>query len=321
MNTKDRKTLLLILGIIEILGAAFFLLMGLMNFINMANMPVEVALPAKLTWMSCLNMVWLAGGMLWLGYGTLTAKRWAPPVCRALCLMTCAIGLLSFFMVFGILDFKSMMLESMKNTGQQMPDNFIEIMIVVMALVMGIFYVILPAIWFFLNRGPNINRTCEEADPNPRWTDGLPLSLISMNLICLGYIAALLYVPFYQFALPFFGHLLTGWKGALAHLFAATLIWTCAKGIRQRKIWGWGGLLAIGITYGYSSVLTFSSGGLEEIYRAMGYPEDLTKMSLAMFPEDAFSTMGLIWGGVFVVFMLYTLRHFIGYSAPQSSGS
>ena len=53
---------------------------------------------------------------------------------------------------------------------------------VIALLFLGVFFVILPAVWIFFYKSRQVKATCEARDPVARWTDACPLPVLALCL-------------------------------------------------------------------------------------------------------------------------------------------
>ena len=116
-------------------------------------------------------------------------------------------------------------------TGQPaLPSAAMGMVMVVMFLTLGVFFVILPAVWTFFYNSRHVKATCEARDPVMRWTDACPLPVLAICLWSIVSAPMMLIMPITgRCVMPFFGTFLTGIPGALFCLAVAAL-WIYAAG-------------------------------------------------------------------------------------------
>ena len=255
----------------------------------------------------------LAGVLVWLGLGSIRARRWA----RALSLVLAWSWL--FTGVVTIVFFAALMPRMIRAMagGNQGPPPGVQIMMLVIPLViLGIFFIVVPASMVLFYRSNHVRATCEARDPTTRWTDGCPLPVLAVSL-WLGFGAIwMLFMPWaYHGVMPFFGVLLSGVPGS-AMLLAVAGLWSySAWAFYRRKPAGWWVVFITLILGGVSSVLTFLQVDFKEMYRLMGVPEDQIQM-IGQFPMFQGHAV-VVWTAVFLSLMLGYLvyvKRFFGQS-------
>lgn len=313
LDFKDRKTGLVIFGIIHIvIGAlcALFMLCSIVGAIAMKTLG-ESAAPAMSTGQMMLVVILyllLAVWFVWMGIGSILARKWA----RALILITSWLWLICG--VIGLITNLLFMphLFGPMATGEEIPK---EMAVVVQSILIGFMtfiLIIIPGAFVLFYGSRHVKATCEQRDPQVRWTDKAPLPVLTLSSL-LGCTAILMpLLAFYRWTIPFFGFILSGMPGAVVVLIYAILFAYAAWGTYklQIKAWWCGFLLTI-ISWA-SMGITFSRVSLLEFYEQMNVPKENLDMmkELGMFQGP---THLLLWGIAiigFVGFILYTKKYF-----------
>jgi hypothetical protein len=310
---KDRKTGLVIFGIIHIIIGTFCALsVPLMIFSMLAASTLDKSAAPSISTDQMILVVLLylllAVWFVWMGVGSILARKWARVlilisswlwlICGAICLI---VILLLMSDIFGPMAM-----------GEEMPD---EIAVVIQSIVMGfmaIILIIIPGAFVLFYGSKHVKATCERRDPQVRWTDKAPLSVITLSSIWGCMAILMLWQGFYRWAIPFFGVVLSGIPGAVVVLIYALLFAYAAWGTYKLQIKAWWCGFVLTIASGVSMGITFSRLSLLEFYEQMNMPKESLEMmkELGMFQG---STYLLVWGiGFigFVGFMLYTKRYF-----------
>jgi len=180
---KDRSTGLVIFGILTLLlGCLAGLFVPLMLFGQMMAAKAPDAPPVNHTAILPGVAVYglLAVALVWLGIGSILARRWA----RALLLIFSWSWLIMGIFMTAVMPF--FMAKVFANlppdakAGQPaMPPAAITAMVVGMTLFFGVIFVLVPAVWTFFYSSRHVKATCEARDPVPRWTDACPLPVPS----------------------------------------------------------------------------------------------------------------------------------------------
>jgi hypothetical protein len=318
---RDRKTWLVVFGILEvILGALCALLVPLMIFgmIASATLNKSSAAPmnANMILPGVLFYVLLAVWFIWMGIGSIKARRWA----RALLLVTSWIWL-----VCGINGFIIMlvlmpdMFDQIGHRGQ-MPREMAVIMKYVMLGFMSVVYLIIPGALILFYGRKNVKATCEFRDPKVRWTDKCPLPVLAVSLMFGWGAASILFMGFYGWAIPFFGYILSGIAGAGITLVGMLLLSYVAWGTYRLSIKAWWCAVLVTIGWAISAGITFSRVSLWDFFEKMNYPEQqLEIMKQVGLPQ--YSSMAL-YAGIWVVgilgYLLYTRRYFLSPSKQEN---
>ena len=178
MPYQDRSTGLVVFGILTILVGCMTGLLVLLMLVghlaaarntNVPPPPLSAILPAILIYGI------LAVSLVWLGIGSIKARRWA----RALLLIFSwtwlligAIALVSMaFVMPKILAGAS----GGPDAHHELPASAMAGVMAAMFLVLGVFFIIVPVVWIFFYQSRHVKATCETRDPVTRWTDACPL--------------------------------------------------------------------------------------------------------------------------------------------------
>ena len=308
MPYKDRSVGLIIFGILTILlgclAGLFVLLMlagqAMSARTTGASAPFSTILPVISIYGA------LAVALVWLGIGSIMARRWA----RALLLIFSWSWLvLGLFIVIGLAFLMPKILAIMSSSGTTghpaMTSSTIVGMMVGMFLVYGVFLVILPAVWTFFYNSRHVKSTCETRDPATRWTDACPLPVLGLCLWLLFSVPMMLIMPLAgHCVMPFFGMFLTGLPGTLFCLAIAAL-WSYAAWLLYKlDVRGWWLILIAMCVFMVSGLMTFAQHDMMEMYRLMGYPEAQI---------EQIQKTGLLVGNHMSWLMSFSVLPFLGY--------
>jgi hypothetical protein len=315
---KDRRTGLVIFGIVEIiLGGWAVLLVGLM-VLGQVMMSRNTGEPPQLRMILPNVAVYgmMAILLVTLGIGSLGARRWA----RALSLVLSWAWLVAGIFGVGAMAFLlPKMLRTTAGAGPGLPPPARAAIIVVALSVAGVGFVLIPALMVLFYQSRHVKATCEARDPHVRWTDACPLPVLGLSL-WLGLSAAyMLIMPFFvNGVFPFFGVLLSGWSGSLAYFVLAGLWIYSAFAAYQLEPAGWWLVLVSFCLMSISAVLTFSHVEFAELYRQMGYSPAQVQM-MTQFNFIGASHIGYLSAVGAVPALLYMLwvKHFFHPAAPH----
>jgi hypothetical protein len=276
---KDKKTGLLVFGIFEILLGTLCGLLLLVSVLGQLAMAHRPEMAGRVDQRALLPTVAMMGGMalafVWLGIGSIQARRWARAIGLCLGWIGLLIGVFSGTMLIWMLpQMDAAMRQNFQQTGQQVPDAALLVMKVVMVATMLVFYVVIPGALVLFYRSRHVKLTCEARDPVPRWTDRCPLPVLAVVLIqAFGAAGMLLMLPVYGRAFPLFGLIITGLPSTGMYLAFAAFSAYAARGfyrLQSRAFWLY---FTVMVVFGVSAAVTFSGGRLMAYYQAIGLPE------------------------------------------------
>ena len=219
----------------------------------------------------------LAVAFVWLGIGSIQARRWA----RALLLI-----LAWCWLVTGLITLAAMAVfipkvfaQAQLSSPTAMPANALMVAMIVIVVLLSLFFILLPGGLVLFYRSRNVKATCEVSDPVPRWTDACPLPVLAMSLmLALGAVMILFMPVCYNGVVPFFGRLLSGWMGSTLCVLMVALWSYCAWAMYRLNPLGWALTVAgLGLMAGSASI-TFAQVDLIEMYRLMNYSEEQIRL-------------------------------------------
>lgn len=256
----------------------------------------------------------LAAWFVSMGYGSIKARRWS----RSLVVATSWLGLVCGGAgTTGMMFFMDDFVRSMEGQSPgQIPPGVGQSMLPVMIGVALTFYVIIPGILLLFYSGKNVKATCEYYNPQPSWTDAVPLPVLIQTVVLAVYAVGILSMAGYRFATPFFGMALTGFPGAIAILSISLCCALLARGCYRLQPMAWWGTVALVLFWGISAGVTFVRGNIMDFYTAMGMPEVQLEMIRPMVEGGAMQTFVLwatpLWLVGIMGFFVYTKRYFVG---------
>lgn len=321
---RDRRAGLVVFGILEMLAGAICLLMvPLMIFgqvmsakVTHAESSFRLMLPAASVYLL------IAVALIWLGVGSVRARRWARALSLILGWSWLGVGVIStvlyaimFPRIFG----------AATAGGQPMPAAVKTVGIVVGLVFLGVTFIIVPGAMVLFYGSKHVKATCEARDAIVRWTDSRPLPVIGLCVwLWLGSGTMLVLLPMYNFVIAFFGTLLSGWLGALVCALLAAIWAYAGLALYRLKHAGWWVVVITLAVFTISNLITFTRVDMMEMYRAMGYPED------QIVQIEKFNVFGggrmMFWSVAWVLpvfgYLLYIRRFLIPPADdPQSAGA
>ncbi len=273
---KDRSIGLTIFGILTILLGCLaglmilLMLVGQMAAARTGQVPANFAtlLPAV-----CIYGV-LAVALVWLGIGSIQARRWARALLLVFSWSWLVVGAIALIAMAFVLPKVLVNLPSGGTADHPAPPVPVGVIMGIAFLFLGVVYVLLPAVWTFFYSSRHVKATCEARDSVTRWTDACPLPVLALCLWLVFPVPMMLLMPVAGHGvMPFFGIFLTGVPGALLCLAIAALWSYAAWLVYHLKPQGWWLILIALIVFMVSGLMTFARHDVLEMYQLMGYPQ------------------------------------------------
>lgn len=313
---RDRTTGLVVFGIFEIALAALCLLLVAVMLASLSivgSMPGRRVEPrAMIPGISLYALA--AAAFVWLGIGSIKARRWARALWVCLSAITLCIGAVATPVVWYTTG------QFRRALSAQAPsaEAVYEITRIVTLLVMSAGFVVIPGALLLFYGSAHVKRTCEAKDPVARWTDRCPLPVLALSLYAAFVAFCSLYMLSFRGLYPLFGRLVTGPAGyALVILTAAAWFWA-ARGLYGLKPAAWWGALALAAAVGLSNWLTFWRSDFSELYSQMGLHNSpaAAEVSRALEHSSLLRWSSLINLGPLFVWLLAVRRHFFRPAPP-----
>ena len=274
---KDRSTGLILFGILTLLlGCLAGLFVPLMLF-GQAAAAKATHTPTNFATILPGVAVYgvLAVALIWLGIGSIQARRWARALLLIFSWSWLLMGIVMLIVMAFIMPKIMATLPTTAPAGQPaMPAAAMGVVMIVMFLFLGFLFIVLPAVWTFFYHSRHVKATCETRDPVTRWTDACPLPVLALCLWLMFSVPMMLLMPLMGHGvIPFFGKFLSGLPGSLFCL-AIAVLWSYAAWLLYHlKPQGWWLILIAMILFMASSLVTFANHDMLEMYQLMGYPQ------------------------------------------------
>ena len=318
---KDRSAGLIVFGVIEILIGLFCaLLIPLALAVTLAARSVsglDLAIDARTLAPSLAIYTVMAVSFIWLGVGSIRARRWAAAVMLSLSWLWLLTGALAMALLWLLLP----RLQDLVGMTE-LPGGAMTVALVTTSLLLGFIYVLLPLAFVLFYRSPHVAATCRARDPGPSWVDGCPPSIVSLVVIYGGCAASLLVLPSWGFLFPLFGVILDGWSGAAAWLLVLALLVVLMLGTARRERRAWTVAMVASLLAAASSVVTACVVPWSKWLSGLamtGQPPEL----VAILGEPSKGAMVLgslaVWGS-WIVYLAFVRRFFRAPDAASRSG-
>ena len=308
---KDRHLGLIIFGSLEVLaglGCALLtplVFVGQMTEAKQNDHPFEwsLALPGL------LMLGLMAVGLVWLGVGSILARRWARALLLCLSSMGLVVGVTALVAIVPLLR---SMDEKMLQQGQQVPPGMLLVVKIIAAAMVFIMYVVCPGALVLFYRSRHVKQTCEVRDPVERWTDRCPLPVLALCLLQVAGSVSVLALPGSGAVFPLFGYLATGWAGRVLMWGFAVFSLYAARGFYRLNRGVWLAYMGTMITAMISMAVTFLVVGLPEYYRASGLPEWQLEQVLnnPLIHSDLMVAFPVVSGLAYLGYLIWLRRFF-----------
>ena len=260
---KDKKASLIVFGIFELLGGLFCGLMATVTLIPAMFSLSEISFRQVIA--GLMVYVFFAVWLIWMGIGTIRARRWARVLMLAGSWFMLVCGMMAMVMMFYIMP-KTL-------TAPSLPDETVTAVLVGIYIVLAIIYLLFPAIGVLFYGNRNVRATIDHRDPKPSWTEQCPLPVLILALMLTLATTSILMLCFMNFATPFFGTIISGWPGAVVLLCSLGILISLAVGVYKLRLGAWWGALAMLLLGTLSQVITYSRIDIMDYYVAMGYSD------------------------------------------------
>jgi len=314
---KDRSVGLVIFGVLTILLGCLAGLMVLLMLVGQVACAAQAPAsqpPASTMVLGAGVYGVLAVALVWLGIGSIMARRWARAMLLIFSWTWLGIGVLTMvFMVIFAPNFKAAMVAEMPPGQPALPPAALNTIMVFIFLVLAVVYIILPAAWTFFYHSRHVKTTCEARDPQTRWTDTCPLPVLGLSLWLMVSVPMFLLMPWlWHGVTPFFGMFLTGLPGSAVWLVLAGL-WSYAAWLLYKlEARGWWLALILWLFFLVSTTLTYARHDLTEMYSLMGLtPEQLEPLkATGLMNGNYMIWLSLLWIFPLLGYMAWIKKYF-----------
>ena len=313
---QDRKTGLVIFGILTVLMGG---LTGLFVPFMMWGqaMAAKAGTPQNAGLMAPVIVIYggLAIVLVWLGIGSMMARRWARALLLIFSWSWLIMGVASMGMMALMLPHIMQATNAGRAPGQPaLPASANALIMVIPMIIMGVMFILIPGAWILFYRSRNVKATCEARNPVLRWTDRCPLPVIAACLwLAFSSVMMLLSAVSYKGVLPVFGTFIVGPLGMALYVLLAWIWGYAAWAFYKLDRRGWWLIVASFTLFAISAFITYSRHDVSEIFTLMGYPkEQLVQMNATgLFQGRTMAWFSLIGMAPFLGYLLYVRRFFV----------
>ncbi len=303
---KDRKGLIVTAGVFQILLGIGCLAMAALQVLAVLMTSTQVQSQRMMLIGAVMGMVFYIGlGVvnIWLAVGAIMVRKWA----RALNLVFGWLWLICLAVVLVIMPF---VMGRMSASNPNISDS--TIVIIVVMIVMAVLLLV-PLFFVLVYSGKNVRATFESRDPQPRWTDQCPLTVLAAAVIIFSYALSCVQLIFMGPVFFLFGDVVTGWVAAVLNLVLFGIYMAVVVGLYRLKQRAWIAGSVVIVLHMVSNAVTALNGGMRTYYEILGYSERMLKQVDAM--GFANGTGMAVAMGVSVVcvlgYMFWIRKHFV----------
>lgn len=309
-KNKDRTVGLVVFGAVSVLIGLFCALLVPLMFLSAAlsESVSEGGINLRSAWSGSAIYGLMAVAFVWLGIGSIRARRWACELLLSFSWIWLLTGICSLIVAVVVVPAVVVRLGG----ESALPPEMAVLVMAVTFGVIAVLYVVLPGLFVLFYRSPGVAATCRARHPNPQWIDRIPRGLLTLMVVWVLLAASALLMPAYDFFFPFFGLVLTGAAGALLWAIVLAVCAALALGTGRRAPWAWWGGVALTIAATLSSTLTLLRFDIREIMALMALPEGQVAMieSLPKLDGSIPVLASLVVWGTFLAYLLTLRRYF-----------
>jgi hypothetical protein len=255
---------------------------------------------------------------IWLGIGSIRARRWAWTLTVVLSWLWLIMGVAA---MIGVAFTVGPMISAMTEQQAKMPGHgpMPHAMMVTMLVVMGTFtvciYLVLPLVFVLFYHRESVRATCQRRDPRIPWTDRCPMPVLALSILLACGAALMLPSAVIYGAIPLFGVLVSGVAAVVAWLLMVLVLGYLAWAAYRLKMAAWWAMLLLCIAGAVSTWLNMVYINPLEMYEKMGLPaaqvEMMQKMGVAQWKSPGQIAILLVGWVVWLGYLLYVRRHFV----------
>ncbi|MDF7823535.1 hypothetical protein P4B35_05880 [Pontiellaceae bacterium B12227] len=299
---KDTKAGLIVIGIFEILGGLFCALFFGISVLSLVFLHDAAATRQMLSGVSVYGF--LAVWLIWMGIGTIRARRGIRLLMLATSWIMLVCGMLAMVMMFFVMP--------QAFEVSEVPAEMMKPILVGVYVVLAVVYLLFPTIGILFYGNRNVRATFEHRDSAPSWMEGCPLPVLVLVMMLLLAAISLLMLIFMNCALPFWGIIVSGWAGAVVLLLVVGACLALAQGAHNMRPWAWWGVLALLLIGLASQLITYGRIDVMEYYRAMGYTDEmlLQLSKMEWVNSTSFNLMALFYSAPGFIYLLFIKRYF-----------
>jgi hypothetical protein len=309
---KDRSVGLVLFGALEVLIGLFCALLvplSLLAAVATASLAgPETSPDLKAVASSFVIYGCAAVTFVWIGIGSIRARRWAQKLTLVLSWLWLITGVVTIVMSLWMIP----MVLGQAGLEAGMPAGSYTIVLLVVFGFLGMVFVVMPAAFVLFYRSHHVVATCRMRDPGPSRIADAPSHILSLVLIYVLGAVSVLTMPAYNFVMPVFGTVLSGLAGAMGWVFVLVLLGYLVWATLDRDPRAWWVAVAATVVAMMATTVSALAIPIDMVLEMMDLPADQVAIVRAMGLPGP---MGLVllsviaWAS-FLGYLWYTRRFF-----------
>ena len=238
---KDRSTGLVVFGVLAVIIGAFsgcFAFLPALGQAGAAPANPGSALMAGLLY-GCFAIFMVASGI-----ASIRRHRWSRPLLLIAAWTGLVSGVLGMAAVLAVKDMIKLLILGAMPSNQEDAAALFPVVVAVCLAAIGVAGVLVPGLFILFYSRRDVRATLEAADPNPSWTERVPMSVLGLSLgMGLGALSCL--VVAINGALALFGAALVGPAAFIIGVLFAAVLGALAVGTYRLRVAAWWGTLLV----------------------------------------------------------------------------
>ncbi|MGA7613964.1 MAG: hypothetical protein WBX15_02180 [Thermoanaerobaculia bacterium] len=309
-----RRGTLILVGVVQLILGALAALMGafMIFAFNVAGplaaqsgAPNAAAMMPRSTMAISFSFYFIIGALLvTLGVGSLRVRRWARPLTLVLSAIWFLAGIMTLIMMGAQWP---LMRDTLGTSGQP------QVGLVVfgcMGVVMALFGIVLPLVLFLLYKGANVRATFESLDPQPRWTDPYPLTVLGAALWLATTGVGIFFAGFYGVIALGGDRFLTGPAAVAIYAAIGAVMLALAWGYFTGRRFAWWGTIGISALFILYTVAVLPTVDMARMYEAMGMVVPNVERVAGLYRSPFFYIMIAVSWGILLAVIFSTRSYF-----------
>lgn len=326
---RDRSSLLTLFGVVQIiLGAlcALFIPLIFLGIVMSRNSGAPSA-PFSTHLAGVAVYFGLAVAFIWLGIGSIQARRWA----HALTLIFSWIGLISgiFIIIIVTAILPVSFLAGMHAATSQNPQaasvstGVMAVILTFMIVIFAIFLIGIPTAFVIFYSRRNVRETVRRRDPIERWTDRCPLPVLAACVLFTSGAAYSLLIGITTPLFPFFGRYITGVSAGVILLILAAFDFFLAWAVFHLRLFAWWLAICAIVLRIISYAITFRRGDILQAYSRLGWSSSRVQMlrQNPLVRSGAVQWWGLGISLAFLGYLIYLKKYFKSAQSQETTSA
>lgn len=299
---RDRWAGLVMFGTLEIALGIFCFSLAMLLLLVVSAGGLCGMKPVHFT-MAMAFLFCLTGWFIVMGMGSIKARRWARALTLVGAWVTVFFGTLALAFMLYILPEAYNIIADSGALSPRAAMVFIYFVTAVLLFLQVVFPLL--AVGFYSMKG--VKGTCERLNPDPCWSDHIPLPLLAMGFISVLGCSLVFVGATTNYTVLLFGAILSGGAGFFVVLLLAIGFGVVGWGAFKRSTPSWWGAYALVLLTSTSMMLTFSEIEMNALYVHMGYSEAQIESlnEFGLLNPGVLTFVSCIWGVMACIYLVW----------------